>query len=86
MMVNCGSIDVINTVLCFAILILGILGYVKRRYRLSLAIGVAFGLFGVSHIITILGLHGCLTDLLVAIRVVAYLIVAFTLYRVLVKR
>lgn len=86
MTINCGSIETINTVLCFVILILGILGYVKRRYRLSLAIGVAFGLFGISHIITILGLHGCLTDFLVAIRVIAYLIVAFTLYRVLVKQ
>lgn len=86
MTVNCCSIDVINTVLCFVILILGILGYVKRRYRLSLAIGAAFGLFGISHIITLLGLHGRLADLLVIIRVTAYFIVAFTLYRVLVKR
>ncbi len=86
MTLNCGSMEVINTVLCFAILILGILGYVKRRYRLSLAIGAAFGLFGISHVITILGLHGCLADILVAIRVIAYLIVALTLYRVLIKR
>ncbi len=86
MTVNCGSIDVINTILCFVILILGIWGYIKRRYRLSLAIGIAFGMFGVSHIITILGFHKNLTDLLIAIRVIAYLIVAFTLYRVLVKR
>lgn len=86
MIASCGSIEIINTILCFVILILGILGYIKRRYRLSLAIGIAFGLFGASHVITILGLHGCLTDLLIAIRVIAYLIVALTLYRVLVKR
>jgi uncharacterized membrane protein (UPF0136 family) len=86
MAVSCGSIDVINTVLCFVILVLGIMGYVKRRYRLSLAIGAAFGLFGISHIITILGLGGCSAGFLVAIRVIAYLIVALTLYRVLIKR
>jgi len=86
MMVSCCSIEVINTVLCFVILILGIMGYVKRGYRLSLAIGAAFGLFGISHIVTMLGLHGCLAGLLVIIRVAAYLIVAFTLYRMLAKR
>lgn len=86
MTINWGSIDVINTILCFVILILGILGYVKRRYRLSLAIGIAFGIFGVSHIVTVLGFHENIADLLIAIRVIAYLIVAFTLYRVMDRR
>ena len=86
MMANWSSINVVNTVLCVAILILGLWGYIKGGYKLSLAIGIAFGLFGVSHIITILGLHENLTDVLIAIRVIAYLIVAFTLYRLVVKR
>lgn len=86
MMANWVPINVINAALCIVILILGIWGYIKGGYRLSLAIGIAFGLFGVSHIITILGLHTNLTDVLIIIRVIAYLIVAFTLYRLLIKR
>lgn len=86
MVADWSSINTVNAVLCVVILVLGIRGYIKGGYRLSLAIGIAFGLFGVSHIITILGLHENLTDVLIAIRVIAYLIVAFTLYRLVVKR
>lgn len=86
MAVDWSSINTINAVLCAAILILGLWGYIRGGYKLSLAIGIAFGLFGISHIITILGFHENLTDVLIAIRVIAYLIVAFTLYRVVAKR
>lgn len=86
MTVDWSSINTVNAVLCIVILVLGLWGYIRGGYKLSLAIGIAFGLFGVSHIITILGLHENLTDVLIAIRVIAYLIVAFTLYRLVVKR
>ena len=80
------SVNMVNTILCILIFILGLWGYKKRGYKLSLAIGIAFGLFGISHIITLLGCKGNITDILTIVRVIAYLIVAFTLYRVLVKR
>jgi len=75
-----------NLVLCIIILVLGGLGYKKSRNKLPLYIGIAFGLFGISHLATLLGLKETLTTVLIIIRTFAYLIVAFTLYRVAFKR
>ena len=49
---------VAHLVLCVIIVGLGILGYSKKKYDVPLYIGIAFGLFGVSHLMRILGL-GC---------------------------
>lgn len=48
---------------------------------MPLYIGIAFGVFGISHLTTLLGLKETLTDVLIIIRVLAYLIVVFTLYK-----
>lgn len=76
----------VNLVLCILILALGIWGYSKKKGEVPLYIAIAFGLFGISHLITLLGLAAGLTAFLIAIRLIAYLLVAFTLYRILVKR
>lgn len=80
-----GVMEVINAVFCFLILIIGFWGYRRRRYRLSLFIGLAFGLFGLSHIMLTWGNGRNLTDALIAIRLVAYLLVTFGLYEAVVK-
>ena len=79
-------IYVTNLVLCIVILVLGYLGYKKSGNTLPFYIGIAFGLFGVSHLATLLGLKQTLTVFLLVIRTLAYLIVTFTLYRVAFKR
>ena len=76
----------VSLVLCILILALGIWGYSKKKGEVPLYIAIAFGLFGISHLITLLGLAVGLTAFLIAIRLIAYLLVAFTLYRILVKR
>ena len=76
----------VNLVLCIIILALGVLGYSKKKDEVPLCIGIAFGLFGVSHVLTLLGLAAGLTALLIAIRLVAYLLVVFVLYKVLVNK
>ena len=81
-----NPIVTVNLVLCIIILVLGIWGYSKKKDDVPLYIGVAFGLFGVSHIITLLGLAPGLTIFLIVIRLIAYLLVVFALYRVLAKR
>ena len=68
-----------NLAFCAIILILGIIGYTKSGEAWPLFIGIAFGLFGVSHLLTLLDLKETLSTLLLAIRIVAYLFVIFTI-------
>ena len=75
-----------NLVLCVIILVLGIVGYKRSGDKSPLYIGIAFGLFGVSHLLTLIGLKEALTTFLIVIRTLAYLLVVFTLYRVAFKR
>ena len=70
---------VVNLVLCIIILVLGILGYSKNK--ITLYIGIAFGLFGLSHIATIAGLKATLEGLLIGIRTLAYVLVIIALYK-----
>ena len=66
----------VNFVFCSAIFILGILGYVKTKKALPLYNGIAFALFGVSHLVGLLGIKG-LTDYLLITRTIGYLLVIF---------
>ena len=75
-----------NLVLCIVILVLGWLGCKKSGDKSPLLIGIAFGLFGISHLATLLGLKETLTVFLIVIRTLAYLTVAFSLYRIALKR
>lgn len=72
---NFDPIYVVNLLLCLIILILGILGFAKHKSKTALLIGVAFGLFGLSHLATILNLKVTLEWWLVGIRTIAYLLV-----------
>ena len=73
-------ISAVNLVLCVATLILGVLGYRRSKSAVPLYVGIAFGLFGLSHLATLLGLKDSLEVVLVVVRTAAYLLVAFALY------
>jgi len=75
-----------NLILCAVILVLGIAGYKNSGDKAPLFIGIAFGLFGVSHLMTLLGLKEMLTVLLIVIRTIAYVMVAVTLFWIAFKR
>jgi uncharacterized membrane protein (UPF0136 family) len=79
-------ITTINFVLCVVILALGIWAYAKKKGDAALYIGIAFGLFAVSHLMTLLGLAAGLTVFLIVIRLTAYLLVVFALCRKLAKK
>ena len=70
----------VNLVLCIVIFILGYWGYKKQKDTMPLYIGIAFGLFGISHLVTLFDMASSLTNVLIVIRVLAYLIVIFALY------
>jgi hypothetical protein len=67
------------------ILVFGIWLYVRKKYDVPLYIGLAFGLFGFSHLLTLLGLAAGVASLLIAVRIIAYLLVVFALYRITAK-
>ena len=75
-----------NLILCVVILILGCIGYCKTKDIMPLLVGIAFGLFGVSHLMTLLGLREALTTFLIVIRTIAYLLVLSALYRIAFRK
>ena len=76
----------VNLALCIIIFILGCWGYKKQKDIIPLYIGIAFGLFGISHLVTLFDTESSLTNVLIVIRVLAYLIVIFALYLFLRKK
>ena len=70
----------INLILCIVILIFGILGYQRSKSRVALCVGVAFGLFGLSHLATLLSLKDSLSTILIIVRTAAYLLVTYALF------
>lgn len=75
-------ISIVNLILCIIIVIFGYLGFKKANERWPLYIAISFGLFGLSHLLTLLGLREVLSGFLIAIRTIAYLLVAYTVYLV----
>jgi hypothetical protein len=77
-------IYVINLVLCVIIVIFGLMGWRRSKKVFPLYIGIAFGLFGLSHLAMILGQAAQLEVPLIIVRTAAYLIVVYTLYKMAV--
>ena len=74
------TLTFINLILCILILAFGILGWQRSKSRVALYVGIAFGLFGISHLATLLGLGTTLNIGLIVVRTLAYLLVAYTLF------
>jgi uncharacterized membrane protein (UPF0136 family) len=77
---------VVNLILCLVILALGIWAYIKKKYDVPLYIGIAFGLFAISHLLKLVGLAAGLATLLIVVRIIAYLLVIYALTRIVVKK
>jgi hypothetical protein len=74
-------LSVVNLVLCVVIVIFGLMGWRRSKKVFPLYIGIAFGLFGLSHLATILGQAAQLEVPLIIVRTAAYLIVVYALYK-----
>jgi hypothetical protein len=61
-------------------------GFRRAGERWPLYIAITFGLFGLSHLLTLLGLKETLEAFLITVRTVAYLLVIYTVYRVAFKK
>jgi hypothetical protein len=80
MAIEWDPIIFINLILCIIIVVLGYLLFKKSGEKLPLYVGIAFGLFGVSHAATLAGLKVPLTLPLIIIRTTAYLLVIYALF------
>lgn len=79
-------VSLVNLILCLIIFALGIWAYSRKKGDVPLYLGIAFLLFALSHLITFLGMAAGLTAFLVTVRIIAYLLVIFALYRIVTTK
>ncbi|MDD1771390.1 MAG: hypothetical protein LUQ09_00555 [Methanomassiliicoccales archaeon] len=73
--------NVINILLCAAIVGVGIVGYWKSRHELPLFVAVAFAFFTVSHFLELLEPSMAIDVVSILFRVVAYALFVFLLLK-----
>jgi signal transduction histidine kinase len=73
-------ITLINLIFCLSVVLLSIWWHRESKSRTPLYIGVAFGLFAVSHTAFLLGLKTSLEEVLIVDRIAAYLLVFIGLF------
>lgn len=79
-------IAAINLLLCIIILVMGIIENSRSKTHLPLYVGIAFGLFGVSHLMMLLGLALAFSAFLIAIRLAAYALIIYSLYLLIARK
>jgi hypothetical protein len=70
----------INLVLCIFITAFGVIGWQRSKNMVPLYIGIAFGLFGLSHLATLFSLATALSSVLILVRLLAYVLVTYAVY------
>ncbi len=78
---NWDPILIVNFILCVIIFVLGMWGTRREGNKTPLYVGIAFILFGFSHLMNILGLMHIFEVFLIIIRLAAYLLVVYAMYR-----
>jgi hypothetical protein len=76
-----NTIYVINLVMTAVIMIVGLIGWRRSGKVVPLYFGIAFGLLALSHLAMVLGQAARLEALLIVIRLAAYLIVLYAVYK-----
>jgi hypothetical protein len=79
---NWDPVTTFNLALSVAIFALAMVGWARVRNALALYIGVAFGLFALSHFASILGWGDSLSALLILFGAAAYVFVMVAVYKV----
>ncbi len=76
----------LNIVLCAVIVVIGLCGYRYTKKSLLLFFGLAFVLFGFSHLLTLFGRRQALVAAVIGLRIAAYLIVIAVLAKQAFKK
>jgi hypothetical protein len=74
------------SILCLAILLLGYRAYKRRGDTLALNIGLAFGIFGITYSVVLLGYFEWMLTWLAGLRWLAYLMIVLALYKAVPKK
>ena len=74
------TLTFVNLILCIVILVFGIISYQRTKSQVTLYVGIAFGLFGLTHLATLLGMNLTLNTALIVVRTLEYLLVTYALY------
>ncbi len=74
-------ITLVNFLLCLAIVAMGLFGYRRSRHALPLMLAIVFSLFAVSHLLILFGAFDDLDMVIFGLRVAAYGLVLYLLYR-----
>ena len=74
------TLTFVNLFLCIVILVFGIISWQRAKSRVTLYVGIAFGLFALSHLATLFGLGTTLKAALIANRTAAYLLVTYAMF------
>lgn len=82
---NPDPVSLINLAFCAGIVILSVWWSVKTRSRTPLFIGLAFGLFGISHLFLLFGMNRQFEQIYILIRMAAYALVALGLFFVAIE-
>jgi len=80
MLFNPDPVSLINLTFCIAVVILSVWWCRKTGSRTPLFVGLAFGLFGISHILVLTNLNKTFEQFQIAVRIAAYAIVAAGLF------
>ena len=78
---NPTLVTVLNLILSAGIFVLALLTRTRIKNTLALLVSTAFGLFAVSHLVTLLGVGESAQGFIVIVRVVGYALVLVALYR-----
>jgi uncharacterized membrane protein len=74
-------VSIVNLLLCLAITVIGLVGYRRSKHRMPLMLALIFAIFGLSHALVLMGTSGELDTIVYALRILAYGLVIYLLYR-----
>ncbi|MFZ0004504.1 MAG: hypothetical protein WCC86_03250 [Methanoregula sp.] len=80
MVFDLDIVNLLNLVLCIVIIILGVIVFTRKDELGALIISLAFFLFGISHLYTLLGLGSTWEAATISARTVGYMLIIFALY------
>ena len=80
------TVTLVNLILSVTILIMGIWAYSVDKVRSILYVGIAFGFFALTHLLSLVGLAANLFMPILIIRLAGYLLVIYANYVVIAKK
>jgi hypothetical protein len=78
-------ITVLNFVLNLAIILVGLMAYMKTKNFVPLYIGLAFVLFSITHLLTLLDMATAMFYPIFVLRAMGYVTIIYTLYKMMAK-